>query len=221
MSSPAVPNDSAVKSSVYDNLTISPLMFLPSKLPLDAKVTGDLALLGRSRAILFACTAMYLIDLNGGQACQPPATTQIALLQAKREISRQMKNIAVNTSRRNPGGQVFHDTVESLLHMDAEKVKPSVLGSSWKPSCRNLLDHAVVELEMYDTLAWEVRAKATDKEVREWHALCGGGEWRERHDAAMKLMSGWYRPASATSGVQQVWENGMRAVRRGWGRMGL
>lgn len=213
MSLPKLSTDSPkITGNVYDNLAISSTMFLPPPLPLDAKVSADLALLARSRAILLTATAMYLIDLNGGTACQPPETTQLALVRAKRDIARHTRACRKETSRRAPNTQLFDKTIERLVHIQAES-KPSALGSTWTPSLRHLLRLAEGELQLYDKLVSEVRERATEVEVTDWLASSGGQIWRLRHDSAFALLSTWYAPRKEPTKLVGVWQTGLNALR--------
>lgn len=83
-----------LRDDIYGNLQLSPTMFLytrdkASPLPLDARVSADLALLALSRAILFVGTALYLVDLNDGHAYLETDVVRRKLLVAASEVQRQ------------------------------------------------------------------------------------------------------------------------------------
>lgn len=120
-----------ITDNVYDNLEISHKIFLPSHLPLDAKVSGDLALLARSRSIFFACTAMYLVDRFGGMPCQRTAQTQQQLHQARADIRRQVEGCICDTSRRQPSFHLLGAIATKLLDEDLEQ-PVSALRRGWQ-----------------------------------------------------------------------------------------
>lgn len=211
---------SMLRDDIYGNLQLSPTMFLYTRekacpLPLDARVAADLALLARSRAILFVGTALYLADLNDGHAYLETDIVRRKLLVAASEVQRQYQKCVENTFRRAPGGESFHQTVKRLLRSE------SWGDNAWIPSYWNLLEHAEVQLKRYDTLLLEVKSRSSEKQVEKWLAFSGDDVWRVRHDSAVALMRTWFILPGGRGALRQVWEGGLQTLRRGWSGLGL
>lgn len=209
-----------VTGNVYDNLEISHKVFLPSHLPLDAKISGDLALLARSRSIFLACTAMYLVDRFGGRPCQRTAETQQQLHQARTDIRRQVGVCICDTSRRQPSFHILGAIATKLLDEDLEQ-PASALRRGWQKTVyKTLLRDAEAELKMYDELVKEVEDRATEGEIKIWLDISEGQDWRGRHHSAMTMMNGWFEPATAPNVAQKALQDGIGSLRRGWSSLG-
>lgn len=209
-----------ITGNVYDNLEISHKIFLPSHLPLDAKVSGDIALLARSRSIFFACTAMYLVDRFGGRPCQRTAQTQQQLFQVSADIRRQVESCLNDTSRRQPSYHLLGAVATKLLSEDLEQPL-SALRRGWQLSTyKKLLRDAEVELNIYDQLVREVQDRATEGEIKTWLNISDGHEWRSRHDSAMAMMNGWFESPKTPNVAQKALQDGMGSLRRGWSSLG-